>query len=305
MATGGRIATYGKTKEGRFILKLAARKKIRREGKNNPKLAILEQGGKGGGDFRKTAHQKAGNDYRQYTFTGKEHIRIMAEYLALIGIFSYLFYRSWLVMAVLLLFYPLYYRRKKKQMIQKQQDILCREFKDSIQCAAASMAAGYSIENAFREAYSEMKLQYGTDALMTEELRYMTGCLSLNIPLEQLLYDFANRSGLEDVRSFCEVFVFAKRSGGDFIQIIRMTAARISEKNELMEAIQTEISGKRMEQKVMNLMPLFILLYVDVSFGGYLDGLYHNILGICVMTVCLLVYFAAFLLSEKIMAIQV
>ena len=60
-----------------------------------------------------------------------------------------------------------------------------------------------------------------------------------------------------------------------------------------------------MEQKVMNLMPLMILLYVDLSFGGYLDGLYHNIFGILVMTACLAVYLASYLLSEKIMSIQV
>lgn len=244
-------------------------------------------------------------DYRQYIFTWKERAKMLAEYLVLTSGFAYLFYRSWIVMALLWIFYPFYRKRKNKQMIQKQQNLLCREFKDSIQCAAASMAAGYSIENAFREAYAEMRLQYGPNALMTEELRYMNSCLSLNIPLEQLLFDFANRSGLEDVRSFCEVFVFAKRSGGDFIQIIRMTASRISEKTELTEAIQTEISGKKMEQKVMNAMPLMILLYVDFSFGGYLDGLYHNIFGILIMTACLAVYLASYLLSEKIMNIQV
>lgn len=249
--------------------------------------------------------QQKGTDYRKYFFSKKELLRIVCGYLALSGGFSYLFYRSWMVMAAIWIGFPVYYRRKKKQKVQKRQDILCREFKDSIQCAAASMAAGYSIENAFREAYTEMRMQYGEHALMTEELRYLTGCLSLNIPLEELLYDFANRSGLEDVRSFCEVFVFAKRSGGDFIQIIRMTSARISEKSELMEAIQTEISGKRMEQKIMNLMPLFILLYVDISFGGYLDSLYHNAFGICVMTACLALYLASYLLSEKIMAIEV
>lgn len=252
-----------------------------------------------------TVQENTGTDYREYIFHWKEKLRMLAEYTALSGGFAYLFYRSWIVFAVIWLFYPVYRKRKKKQKIQKRQDKLCREFKDSIQCAASSMAAGYSIENAFREAYTEMRMQYGPDGLMTEELRYMNSCLSLNIPLEQFLYDFANRSGLEDVRSFCEVFVFAKRSGGDFIQIIHLTAARISEKNELMEAIQTEISGKRMEQKLMNLMPLFILLYVDFSFGGYLDGMYHNALGIIVMTACLAAYVGAYLLSEKIMAIRI
>ena len=244
-------------------------------------------------------------DYRDYIFCGKERIRMMAEYVFLSGAFAYLFYRSWMIMALFWILYPVYRRRRKKQMIQTRQDILCMQFKDSIQCVASSMTAGYSIENAFREAYAEIRIQYGEHALMTEELRYIKSCLSLNVPLEQLLYDFANRSGLEDVRSFCEVFVFAKRSGGDFIQIIRLTTTRISEKNELMNAIRTEISGKKMEQKIMNLMPLFILLYVDVSFGGYLDGMYHNVFGILVMTVCLALYLAGYLLSEKITQIRV
>lgn len=230
---------------------------------------------------------------------------MLAKYFVISAGFSYLFYRSFLVMAVLWIFYPFYWKKKKKQKIRERQDQLCCQFKDSITYAAASLAAGYSIENSFREAYKEMRMQYGEKALMVEELRYMNSCLSLNIPLEQLLHDFANRSGLEDVRSFCEVFVFAKRSGGDFIQIIHLTALRISEKNELLETIQTEISGKRMEQKIMNLMPLFILLYVDVSFGDYLDGMYHNALGVVVMTVCLIVYLSAYFLSEKIVAIQV
>ena len=279
MGKNGNTAAYGKAERGRSLLKKEIRKK--------------------------EVQEKSGINYQDYLFSWKERLRMIAEYLVLSGSFAYLFYRSWLVFAVLWIFYPMYRNRKKQQMIRKRQDILCRQFKDSIQCAASSMAAGYSIENAFREAYAEMRMQYGKSAWMTEELRYISTCLSLNIPLEQLLHDFANRSGLEDVRSFCEVFVFAKRSGGDFIQIIHMTAARISEKNELMEAIQTEISGKRMEQKLMNLMPLFILLYVDVSFGGYLDGLYHNIPGVVVMTGCLSVYLGAYLLSEKIMSIRV
>ena len=219
--------------------------------------------------------EQARTDYQDYRFSWKERLRMGLEYLALSGGFAYLFYRSWAVFAMLWGLYPIYRRRKKQQMVCKRQDLLCRQFKDSIQCAASSMAAGYSIENAFREAYAEMRMQYGPDALITGELRYINSCLSLNVPLEQLLYDFANRSGLEDVRSFCEVFTFAKRSGGDFIKIIHMTADRISEKNELMEAIGTEIAGKRMEQKLMNLMPLFILLYVDFSFGGYFSR--HNI----------------------------
>ncbi len=289
------FAKHGKTKRSGAAVKQNKAEKAK-SGLNRRSFWPLKQ----------NSHQEhARTDYQDYRFSWKERLRLVMEYFILSGGFAYLFYRTWLVFAILWGFYPIYRRRKKQQMIRKRQDLLCRQFKDSIQCAASSMAAGYSIENAFREAYAEMRMQYGQDALITGELRYMSSCLSLNVPLEQLLYDFANRSGLEDVRSFCEVFTFAKRSGGDFIKIIHMTADRISEKNELMEAIRTEIAGKRMEQKLMNLMPLFILLYVDVSFGGYLDGLYHNTFGVLVMTVCLVVYLGAYLLSEKIMLIEI
>lgn len=288
------FAQHGKTERSRAALE----EKTELSRSRLPKTSFLKA-------KNSSKKEPSRTDYQDYRFSWKERLRILIEFLILSGGFAYLFYRSWVVFAFLWGFYPIYRRRKKQQLTQKRQDILCRQFKDSIQCAASSMAAGYSIENAFREAYAEMRMQYGPDALMTGELRYMNSCLSLNIPLEQLLYDFANRSGLEDVRSFCEVFTFAKRSGGDFMKIIHMTADRISDKNELMEAIRTEIAGKRMEQKLMNLMPLFILLYVDVSFGGYLDGLYHNPFGVLVMTVCLVVYMCAYLLSEKIMSIEI
>ena len=244
-------------------------------------------------------------NYQEYAFTNKERIQTILEYAAICGSFAFLFYRSFIVFGILGCFYPIYRKKIEKKHIKQRQQILCREFKDAIQCVAAALAAGYSIENAFHEAYVEMKLQYGAEGLMTEELKYMNRSISLNVPLEELLQEFASRSGLEDVQSFCEVFIFAKRSGGDFIGIIHMTSNRIAEKNELMDEIQTEIAGKRMEQKIMNMMPLFILAYVDLSFGDYLDLMYHSLIGRVVMTVCMLVYLAAYFLSEKIMDIQV
>ena len=244
-------------------------------------------------------------NYRKYVFSRKEILQMLGEYLLLSSGFAYLFYRSVITAIILWVFFPLYYKKKSKKMAKKKQEQLGKEFKDSIQSVATSLAAGYSIENAFRKSYQEMKHQYGNHANMVLELQYINSSLSLNVPLEQLLNDFADRSGLEDVRSFCEVFTFAKRSGGDFIQIIHMTVTRIAEKNEIIEDIQTEITGKRVEQKVMNLMPAMILLYVDISFSGYLDVLYGNPVGIAVMSICLAVYLGAYFLSEKIMDITV
>ena len=83
-----------------------------------------------------TSQENSGTDYREYSFSWKERLQTLAEYTALSGVFAYLFYRSWIVFAAVWLFYPVYRKRKKRQKIQKRQDTLCREFKDSRLCRA-------------------------------------------------------------------------------------------------------------------------------------------------------------------------
>ena len=146
-----------------------------------------------------------------------------------------------------------------------------------------------------------MEQMYGENALMVQELRHMLAHLSMNVPLEELLYDFAERSDMEDVSSFCQVFFFAKRSGGDFIGIIRATAERIGQKIELQHQLETDLAARRLESRIMNVVPLVILLYLKLTSPGYFDLLYGNFSGICIMSVCLIIYLAAYALSERML----
>lgn len=98
---------------------------------------------------------------------------------------------------------------------------------------------------------------------------------------------------------------FAKRGGGNLVGIIQNTVRNISSKIRIEEEIQTMIAQKRLEQKVMNVMPVFLLFYLDIASPGYMDVLYHNILGVIFMTICLLGYLASILLSERMGRIEV
>jgi tight adherence protein B len=69
--------------------------------------------------------------------------------------------------------------------------------------------------------------------------------------------------------------------------------------------IEVMVAGKKMEQQVMNLIPLGIILFLQISSGDYMDILYHNPLGVCCMTICLGVYCFAMWMAEKIMEIEV
>ena len=75
----------------------------------------------------------------------------------------------------------------------------------------------------------------------------------------------------------------------------------ISNKVETMQEMLTMLQGRRLEQNVMEIMPFGISLYIAAAYPGYFGTLYHNGMGIIVMTLCLAVYAGAYLLGEKIL----
>ena len=126
-----------------------------------------------------------------------------------------------------------------------------------------------------------------------------------NENLEDILDDYAASTNLDDIKYFAEIFRYSKRSGGDLIGIIKQTSHIIHEKAEVQQQIDTIITGKRLEQRVMVCMPLVITLYLRLTSPEYIDVLYGNVMGIIVMTICLLIYAVAVMLSQKITDINI
>lgn len=244
-------------------------------------------------------------DYSKYIFSPKEYVLYAFFALGLGGLVGWLYYQSLWALVLAGPLYPLILKIRREALFEKRQNELSIQFRDAISAVAAALNAGYSIENAWREALSEVRSLYGDKALMTIELRNLVGRLSMNEPIEDILGDFSARSGSEDIMSFCQVFLFAKRGGGDFIGIIRAATLRISRKNELMRTLTTDLASRRLEGRVMSIMPMGILLYMNISSPGYFEVMYHNVTGIIIMTVCLVAYAGVYMLSEKLLKIRI
>ena len=74
---------------------------------------------------------------------------------------------------------------------------------------------------------------------------------------------------------------------------------------KVIDTINTIISGKKMEQTVMNIMPFGMIIYLRITSPEFIEPLYGNLFGAAVMSVCLVVYAAAFMLGRKITDIKV
>jgi len=244
-------------------------------------------------------------DYDKYYLSAREKFFYLVEYALVIIVFGYTFYHSFIAIIILSPGILVLIKKKKNQLCVKRKLQLQLEFKEGISAVAKGLVSGLSTENAFIEAEQEMKILYGKNGLITREFMYIKIQLSMNKSLEESLNNFAERSGLEDVCKFANVFMIAKRNSGNLVAIMNQTIAIINDKVEVEKEIATMLSAKRLEQKIMNAVPLFIIIYVGQSTGTLLNSLYNNINGIIVMTLCLCAYIISIYVSERIVSIKV
>lgn len=234
-----------------------------------------------------------------------DYIKIVAVDIAICGTVSYLFYNSLWGLVLTPIGYVVALRIYRNNQIEKQKSKLTAEFIDGLRCVSNALMAGYSLENAWIEAQKELALMHGEDSIMCIEFGEMNRCQKMSIPLEKSLENFAKQSEVEDILTFSEIFSFAKRSGGSFVDIIESTTYKINAKYETNNEISVTIASKKLEQKVMNVVPVFIVAYMRVTSPDYMECLYGNPLGISFMTCCLVVYAMALVLAEKIINIKV
>lgn len=204
-------------------------------------------------------------------------------------------------MPVFLLLFRAYERWKKNREMQEMR----MEFKDMLYALSSGLKAGYSIENAWVSAERDMELLYSEESFLSTEISRVTMQLRMNVPIESAIQEMADVCKLEEIYSFAEVLNTAKRSGGNMVKMMEKTANIIAEKIEVEQEIRTMLSGKKMEQRIMSIMPFFLLLYLRVTNAEYMQSLYHNAAGIMIMTVCLVGTVIAMAWGNRIVRIEV
>lgn len=113
---------------------------------------------------------------------------------------------------------------------------------------------------------------------------------------------FAQESPLEEIQDFGQIFSLSKRSGVPLPEVLRRVETQLTQKLQTESQIETLISGKRMEQRVMNLMPAGILVYICVTSEEMMRVMYTTAMGRIVMTVCLALYAGAFCLADRMLS---
>lgn len=247
-----------------------------------------------------------GIDYSETKLT-PEHAVLMYGQIGIQAIcMVVIFYRSVIGIPILIPYFILELRRRKVQLQKRRMEKLNQDFKDVMLLIANGLSIGYSLENAIIVARKEFPLlNQGGGEDMNYELENMCRKLELNMTVELILIDFANRCMLEDVKSFADVVIIAKEHGGNLVKIIQKTINSIISRNQVKEEIATLVAAKRLEQTIMSYMPMGIVLYLSVTNPAYTTPLYHNILGTLVVSVAIALTQVATTWAMKVIEIEV
>lgn len=246
-----------------------------------------------------------GTDYHIYTVSGRERITAFLIGLAGTSVVVYLFFKSlfWgILMGIAVGIYIQKYNAS--YLCEKRRKMLLMQFRDMLEALASSYSSGKNTNGAFEDAYGDMVQIYGETADIVQELRIILMGIGSNINIENLLADFADRSGLEDIKSFADVFEVSVKQGANVKDIISATRDIINDKIEIELEIGTLLSGNKNELNIMMVMPLIIIVSME-GLGSGMTAVGNTPLNILIKIVSIGMFATAYLLGKKITTIKI
>jgi len=191
-----------------------------------------------------------------------------------------------------------------KNMLKNRRDKqLKKQFIDLLETLSTSLSAGGTVNDAFLGAASDLQNQYTENDMIIVELDEIVAGLKNGHSIENLLENFGQRSGNEDIENFVNVMKNCYRLGGDFKNVVRKTKTIISDKIQISEEINTKVTSNKIQLYAMSLMPVIIVAMIKKAGSTFAENL-ATPLGAVVITIAIFVFVGAFIWGNKIIDIK-
>lgn len=193
---------------------------------------------------------------------------------------------------------------RTKQIIDKQRKTLNTQFRDMLEAFNTSLGAGKNVVDSFHSVYEDLKVQYDEGAYILKELEIIISGMANNVDIEDLLYDFGIRSGIEDIESFANVFKICYRKGGNIKDTIRSTHEILSDKMEIAEDIETVVTSNKTEQMIMIVMPIALIGMIKMMSPEFAAN-FTTLTGIISTTIAIAMFVVAYFVGKAVLNIKV
>jgi tight adherence protein B len=230
-----------------------------------------------------------------------EHILAYVICSILVSVIAYLFYHLVPISVVIGALAGIYLEKMyAESTIKKRKKVLRLQFKDFLSSMSVAVRAGNVEAQAVKSALKDLMLSYNAKADIVKEvenivLQYEKGGVELKVLFE----DFANRSDIEDIRSFAAIYSVIEGKSDRFGDILMDTESIISEKIEIEQEIETTITSAKSETMVMLIMPIVIVVAMSSMGSGLMDSLFTTTVGHLSATVALIIFGISYILAVR------
>ena len=182
--------------------------------------------------------------------------------------------------------------------------IFLEQFKDLLYSMSAAVSTGRSLGQAIEESAEFWQGTYGEkDYIMIEISGMVRKMKESNMPDVEVLRDFGDRSGIDDIKDLAMVCTTCKATGGDLSKALTDASDLIGDKITLEKELKSITAQKRFEGRIVSLAPFLLILVIRISSPSYLQPLYSN--GRLISTIALALIICGWILIERVNSIEI
>ncbi len=236
-----------------------------------------------------------------------QYLKLFIPIGILVYFISFLFFRSPISALIITLASTVYPYMMINERKKKLKRLLNYQLRDALNALSASLKAGSSLNNALMRTYDDLTRIYATekDKPIVDAFSVIAYEIDLMIPVEDVLSNFAKTSDLEDISDFVNVTLMTRRQGGDLNEVISRITQIISDRIEVEHEIGTLVSGKKLEAKVLTVLPIVLVILLSLMSPEYMAPMYQSTLGKILMIFAALLLAINYIVGKKIIDIEV
>ena len=243
---------------------------------------------------------------REIKLNEKEKLLFFSMVLAMAAAVGVLFYDSLAVSGLLAIAFSAALPKYKEGILKKRRQEMLSQFRDLLYSISASVSSGRNMAGALAEAKTFCGASYEKTDYIILELDHMTAMLENgNATDTEVLYDFARRSGLEDIEDFARVYENCKISGAELKQAINTAVRLIGDKIQLEGELKTLLSQKIFEGRIVGISPFLIVLMIRLTAPDYISPMTESAQGLVITTVAAGLMLVAAVMTERINKIEI
>ena len=188
-----------------------------------------------------------------------------------------------------------YFKKKRKRKFLNQ---FC-DFLDSI---STSLSCGKNSYYAFLNADMEMQALFNVNEPICVVTKEIVKGMEEGKTIEELLYNIAEESGCQEVKTFAMIYSIGVQTGGNLKEIVDKSRNTIVDKIMLEDEIETMLIAPKNELNIMMVMPLIMVSMLKVT--GNTETMNKEI-SIIVNLIAFSMFMISYIIGRKMVDIEI